>query len=111
VRALLIAVFAVWAALLAFFDWGIGGLRRPPRPQSNTASSAPHAAKATMAKVRADSFVPHCGRGGRGRGRSRRWNRSVEGRRIGGGCAPTTDLTTPLLGDSAARADVHAGQA
>jgi len=38
-RTLVIAVFAVWAALLAAFDWGIGGLRRP-RPLTENVGTA-----------------------------------------------------------------------
>jgi peptidoglycan LD-endopeptidase LytH len=38
-RTLVIAVFAVWAGLVAIFDWGIGGLRRP-RPLTESVGTA-----------------------------------------------------------------------
>jgi len=38
-RTFAVAVFVVWGALLALFDWGLGGLRRP-RPLSENVGTA-----------------------------------------------------------------------
>jgi len=38
-RTLVVAVFALWGALLVFFDWGLGSLRRP-RPLAESVGTA-----------------------------------------------------------------------